>query len=309
MCSAVQRKLDRKALAGVHRCVWIGLYTCEFYVVHTLYYPCQTFASIPIRAYRRGAGYVVPPAPVNGVPSRPTLAQQAVPRDTVPAVLGWDQAGPQVPTRRRLLDHHPAFTPLLNAFAPQPVRVAPDDRDDTRLSSRSCPPSAPRGDALLERGGDRPRDPLCGLLPCGLFCPYQKTPLRGTMASTPRGPRGPPQPIAPPSARPEQPAAPQADPAQNPLAYVVALMEYFSKRMSSMEQNVLAGSAAPKREAPWIRRNQTVLPLFPTGRLGCDRAVRDEGRPCSHPAACPFRTLSSPCCLSSSELRPFRHQG
>jgi hypothetical protein len=45
----------------------------------------------------------VPSAPLSGVPPRPVPAQQAVPRDTVPTVTGWDQAGqagPQVPTRR-----------------------------------------------------------------------------------------------------------------------------------------------------------------------------------------------------------------
>jgi hypothetical protein len=103
--------------------------------------------------------------PVSGVPLRHDPAQPA----DCPSGLrlnrprlgpGW-QAGPQVPTRRRLLEHHPAFAPLLGAFAP-------------RLSSRSCPPSVPGGDTLPGCGTavedwDRPRDPWVpsfGLLPC-----------------------------------------------------------------------------------------------------------------------------------------------
>jgi hypothetical protein len=54
-------------------------------------------------------------------------------------------------------------------------------------------------------------------------------------------------------------------------------------------------------------------PRGPTGGHGGDGVVQDEGRPCPHPAAHPYRTVSSiPYCLSSSELcplRPFRHFG
>jgi hypothetical protein len=115
-----------------------------------------------------------------------------------PAVLGW--AGwPQVPTRQRLLDHHSAFAPLLNAFTPQPVRVAPGDCDDTPPdSSRLCLPSVPGGDAPLERGvdvedRDRPSTP-CGVPPlcaayCGLLCPLPEDPFAGHYGFDPSGPQ------------------------------------------------------------------------------------------------------------------------
>jgi hypothetical protein len=104
---------------------------------------------------------------------------------------------PQMPTRLRLLEHHPAFAPFLVAFAPQAERVTPDDRVDPRLSSRSYPPSVPGGDARPGHGTvvedwDRSRNPQVSgdprvSLPCGLLCPYQRTLLRGIMVSTPRG--------------------------------------------------------------------------------------------------------------------------
>jgi hypothetical protein len=108
--------------------------------------------------------------PVSGVPPRHVPAQQVVPRDSVSTVRVLDQdgqAGSQVPTRRRLLEHHPAFAPLLGAFAPQADRVAPDDRVDSRLSSRSCPLPVPGGDAVPRRrtaveDWDRLRDPWWG---------------------------------------------------------------------------------------------------------------------------------------------------
>jgi hypothetical protein len=108
-------------------------------------------------------------------------ARLAVPRDTIPAISGWDQAGqagPQVPTRRRLLDNHPAFTLLLSASAPQPDRVAPDSRDYSRQPSISCPLSVPGGGASSECGmdvedRDRPSDPLVP--------PAQPTPLRAPL--------------------------------------------------------------------------------------------------------------------------------
>jgi hypothetical protein len=94
-----------------------------------------------------GTGPVVSSAAsVSGVLPIRVPAEQVVPRDSAPTVPdGWDQAGqvdPQVSTRRRLLEHHPALAPLLGPFAPQAERVTPDDRVDSRLSSRSssvCP--------------------------------------------------------------------------------------------------------------------------------------------------------------------------
>jgi hypothetical protein len=148
----------------------------------SLFDPTSVVSQVGTGPVEPSVGSSLPPAPVSGVPPRPIPTQLAVPRDTFPAVSGWDQAGqagPQVPTRRRLLDHHPAFAPLLSAFSPQPDRVAPDDRDHSRRPSRSCPPSVPGGGIPSERGMDvkdcdRPRDswvPPVGLLPCELLCP------------------------------------------------------------------------------------------------------------------------------------------
>jgi hypothetical protein len=53
------------------------------------------------------------------------------------------------PAGTRSLELHPAFAPLLITFALQPVRVTSNDRDVSRLSPRSAPPSAPGGDARL----------------------------------------------------------------------------------------------------------------------------------------------------------------
>jgi hypothetical protein len=77
-----------------------------------------------------------------------------------PGWVGW----PQVPTRQCLLEHHPAFAPLLGGFAPQADQVAADDCVDSRLLSRSCHPPVPGGDTLPGHGTavedwDRPRDP------------------------------------------------------------------------------------------------------------------------------------------------------
>jgi hypothetical protein len=125
-----------------------------------------------------------------------------------------------------------------------------------QLSSRSCLPSVPGGDVLSGRGtvvedGDgtrdprvwEPRVPLHDQLPCGLLCTYQRTPLRGIIVLTPQVV------LARHSPSLELPAAPQADPAQQPIAYMAVLMGDFSKRMSLLERNDLAESAAPEREA------------------------------------------------------------
>jgi hypothetical protein len=79
--------------------------------------------------------------------------------------------------------------------------------------------------------------------------------------------------------------------------------------MSSMGRRLPgARPRPPARLHPLTRsslraRRNLRNPRGPTGGHGCDRAVRDEGRPCPHPAACAFGTVSStPCCLSSSEL-------
>jgi hypothetical protein len=95
------------------------------------------------------------------------------------------------------------------------------------------------------------------------------------------------------------------------MYYLAALMEDFSQRMSSLLRNLSAVSAAPERSAPSsgegepMEEEEPEGPLLPSGTLrghGCDG---DEGRPCTHPSARPFGTVSSaPCSLSSSELRP-----
>jgi hypothetical protein len=144
-----------------------------------------------------GTGPAVSSAdPVSGVPPSHVSAQLAVPRDAVSTVPGWDQAGqagPQVPPRRRLLEHHPAFARLLGASVPQADRVAPDDRVDPRLSSRSCPPSVPGGDVLSGRGTaaedrDWPRDPQVsgdpGPPPSAYSLAASSAPTRGPLCGT-----------------------------------------------------------------------------------------------------------------------------
>jgi hypothetical protein len=98
-------------------------------------------------------------------------------------------------------------------------------------------------------------------------------------------------------------------------------------RTNSLERNVLVGSVAPERKALparsvsssglWRSRNPRVLLLLPSGAtpLGdhpgtwlwwsCPR-----WRPSEMKAARPYGTVSpAPCCLSSSELRPFLRFG
>jgi hypothetical protein len=92
----------------------------------------------------------------------------------------------------------------------------------------------------LERGTDvddrdRPRDPrVPPVRPTSLQAPLPLPvdPFAGHNGFDPSRSLGPPQPVTQPPAQLEPPAAPQADPAQNPIAYVAALMEDFSERMS-----------------------------------------------------------------------------
>jgi hypothetical protein len=149
-----------------------------------------------------GTGPAVSSAdPVSGVPPSHVSAQQAVPRDAVSTVPVGTRLGRLAP---RCLPAGVCWN--TTQLLPISWVLLPPRLIGSHLTTASIPDCRP-GHVLrlsLEvtsflgagqplRIGIGPEthgylgSPSLGLLPCGLLCPYQRTPLLGIMVSTPRG--------------------------------------------------------------------------------------------------------------------------